>query len=161
MLVSITTKSPSALLQIKGLATKYTTVKWPIFMASLLVSPDLKENFSIQKFSPRELWRYQKNDVHSDYVLVGILLFYLKLTLWVWSSYLQISFTFFSIFFSAKFMKKNNDDNLFSYITHLTSISIGHSSFDSSACKHLISFHGLTKLITCKKLKTPKHIRSH
>lgn len=58
-------------------------------------------------------------------------------------------------------MKKNNNDYLFTYITHLTSISIGHSSFDSSACKHLISFHGLTKLITCKKLKTPKHIRSH
>ena len=70
-------------------------------------------------------------------------------------------FHVFQYFFSAKFMKKNNDDNLFSYITHLTSISIGHSSFDSSACKHLISFHGLTKLITCKKLKTPKHIRSH
>ena len=30
ILVSITTRSPSASLQIKGLATKYTTVKWPI-----------------------------------------------------------------------------------------------------------------------------------
>ena len=30
ILVSITTRSPSALLQIKGLATKYTSVKWPI-----------------------------------------------------------------------------------------------------------------------------------
>ena len=30
MLVSITTRSPSASLQIKGLATKYTTIKWPI-----------------------------------------------------------------------------------------------------------------------------------
>ena len=28
--VSLTTRSPSASLQIKGLATKYTTVKWPI-----------------------------------------------------------------------------------------------------------------------------------
>ena len=30
ILVSITTRSPSASLQIKGLATKYTTVKWPV-----------------------------------------------------------------------------------------------------------------------------------
>ena len=30
ILVSVTTRSPSALLQIKGLATKYTTIKWPI-----------------------------------------------------------------------------------------------------------------------------------
>ena len=30
ILVSITTRSPSASLQIKGLTTKYTTVKWPI-----------------------------------------------------------------------------------------------------------------------------------
>ena len=30
ILVSIPTRSPSASLQIKGLATKYTTVKWPI-----------------------------------------------------------------------------------------------------------------------------------
>ena len=30
MLVSVTTRSPSASLQIKGLATKCTTVKWPI-----------------------------------------------------------------------------------------------------------------------------------
>ena len=30
ILVSNTTRSPSASLQIKGLATKYTTVKWPI-----------------------------------------------------------------------------------------------------------------------------------
>ena len=30
ILVSITTRSPLASLQIKGLATKYTTVKWPI-----------------------------------------------------------------------------------------------------------------------------------
>ena len=29
ILVSITTRSPSASFQIKGLATKYTTVKWP------------------------------------------------------------------------------------------------------------------------------------
>ena len=30
ILVSIPTRSPSASLQIKGLATKYTTVKWPL-----------------------------------------------------------------------------------------------------------------------------------
>ena len=30
ILVSIPTRSPSALLQIKGLATEYTTVKWSI-----------------------------------------------------------------------------------------------------------------------------------
>ena len=32
ILVSLTTRAPSASLQIKGLATKYTTVKWPIVM---------------------------------------------------------------------------------------------------------------------------------
>ena len=36
ILVSITTRSPSASLQIKGLATKYTTVKWPIEDTNLL-----------------------------------------------------------------------------------------------------------------------------
>ena len=35
ILVSITTRSPSASLQIKGLATKYTTVKWPILRSAL------------------------------------------------------------------------------------------------------------------------------
>ena len=37
ILVSITTRSPSASLQIKGLATKFTTVKWPIDYSSLSV----------------------------------------------------------------------------------------------------------------------------
>ena len=36
ILVSITTRSPSASLQIKGLATKYTTVKWPIVFLILM-----------------------------------------------------------------------------------------------------------------------------
>ena len=35
ILVSITTRSPSASLQIKGLATRYTTVKWPIVLVIL------------------------------------------------------------------------------------------------------------------------------
>ena len=35
ILVSITTRSPSASIQIKGLATKYTTVKWPIVLVIL------------------------------------------------------------------------------------------------------------------------------
>ena len=34
MLVSITTRSPSVSLQIKGLASKYTTVKWPVGIGS-------------------------------------------------------------------------------------------------------------------------------
>ena len=40
ILVSITTRSPSASLQIKGLATKYTTVKWPIRHQSKLEIED-------------------------------------------------------------------------------------------------------------------------
>ena len=40
ILVSITTRSPSASLQIKGLATKYTTVKWPLVHQSKLEVED-------------------------------------------------------------------------------------------------------------------------
>ena len=40
ILVSITTRSPSASLQIEGLATKYTTVKWPIIRQSKLEIED-------------------------------------------------------------------------------------------------------------------------
>ena len=36
ILVSITTRSPSASLQIKGLATKYITVKWPIVIGCFI-----------------------------------------------------------------------------------------------------------------------------
>ena len=35
ILVSITTRSPSASLQVKGLATEYTTVKWAVCLPSL------------------------------------------------------------------------------------------------------------------------------
>ena len=50
ILVSITTRSPSASLQIKGLATKCTTVKWPIVTKQVLPCNDLLNNFLIFKY---------------------------------------------------------------------------------------------------------------
>ena len=62
ILVSITTRSPSASFQIKGLATKYTTVKWPF------VEPfeSLKENkfffcHDINTLSSRNIMRTKRN----------------------------------------------------------------------------------------------------
>ena len=50
ILVSISTRSPSASLQIKGLATKYTTVKWPI--AHMIILNVLQLGGPISKCPP-------------------------------------------------------------------------------------------------------------
>ena len=61
ILVSITTRSPSTSFQIKGLATKYTTVKWPFvepFHASKRTSFFCRD---INTLSSRNIMRKKRN----------------------------------------------------------------------------------------------------
>ena len=51
ILVSIITRSPSASLQIRGLATKYTTAKWPIVSKQFSVLD--RKAVAVQEMSPR------------------------------------------------------------------------------------------------------------
>ena len=71
ILVSITTRSPSASLQIKGLATKHTTVKWPIQMSLTLFTLQYACSLNC---SPYISWRASKETLFKNQKLLYLVI---------------------------------------------------------------------------------------